>query len=172
MQDELSKLLYGAIGGGLVTLLWSTLDKYWLGVRLGESVEARGKLRLYAKPLWLECRELEFRLRHICQKTREPNHEVELAPLRLSPKEARSLEWYTKEGYYITSTAYLVAAVAGWIRLFQRDVVFLQFGTKTSTRQFLDLVEELKSVLSKSPSVLWYYYFDGIGDKLIDENRR
>jgi hypothetical protein len=80
------------------------------------------------------------------------------------------VQWYVKNGYYITSTAYLLANVAAWIRLFQRDVVFLRFRRQSATAKFFHLVELLKTELSKDPpSILWYHYINGVGENLIDD---
>ena len=78
------------------------------------------------------------------------------------------MQWYVKYGYFAASTAYLVANVSAWIRLFQRDVVFLRFGKRSATAQFFHLVESLKARVSRPPSILWYHYFNGIGDRLIE----
>lgn len=173
MNSGLSGLLYGAIGGGIIAVLLKFIEAYWIDFRLGERLKARQKLRHYAKPLWLDCRELRFRLEHLAEKHRLANPIEALETLALIPREhAKTLEWYTKEGYYVTSTAYLVASVACWIRLFQRDVVFLQFGKTSSTTEFFHLIEKLKQAISKPPSLLWYLYFNGIGEQLISGDGR
>ncbi len=117
----------------------------------------------YAKPFWLACNDLEWRLGHIRQKIRSNDN---LEPLRECPSNAVGLDWYVRAGYYATSTAYLLANVAAWIRLFQRDVVFLRFRKSSATAQFFRLVESLKVALS-TDSILWFHYFNGIGDYLI-----
>jgi hypothetical protein len=169
MPEQLLNLLYGALGGGLAAAAIRILETYWVAPRLSESIEAGKKLRLYAKPLWLDCHELEFRLQAIRAKMQGANFN-KTASLKLSPGEAQSLAWFTKEGYYITSTAYLIASVASWVALFQRDVVFLQFSKKSLTSQFFDLIVRFKASISASPSILWYHYIDGIGENLIQEN--
>jgi hypothetical protein len=164
---DLTGFLYGAIGGGAATLLWKTLDRYLISVRLNESVAARKKLFRYAKPLWLDSRELWFRFRHIRRKLdgQDVRHGIEA--LQAIPDSSRPLQWYTKYGYYTTSTAYMIASVACWIRLYQHDVVFLNFGAKSATTEFFKLIEGLKRVLSSHGSILWYHYINGIGDRLV-----
>lgn len=163
MSDGLGALILGAVGGGIVTFGLHAFEKVWIEGRLGESVDARRKLLKYAKPFWLACNDLEWRFAHILQKIRSKDN---LEPLRDSPAKAVGLDWYVKEGYYTTSTAYLLANVAAWIRLFQRDVVFLRFRRSSATAQFFRLVESLKATLS-TDSILWFHYFNGIGDYLI-----
>ena len=169
MDGDLTKLIYGAIGGGLVTLIWNTIDRYWVGIRFTESIEAKKKLRFYAKPLWLECHYLQERLDHIIKRVQESNAGTKAA-LTITPKDASSVEWFTKDGHYVTSTAYMVAAVCCWIRLFQRDVVFLNFG-KSATANFFNLIEQFKHSLGDRPSILWYYYLNGIGDYLTQDGK-
>jgi hypothetical protein len=165
MTEELSTLIYGSIGGGCAALLLKIIDKYWISPRFTDSFKARKELHLYAKPLWRDCHELEFRLKHI--KFLINSKSESLASLKFSPKDAASLEWYTKEGYYVTSTAYLIASVASWIVIFQKNVVFLQFGKRSLTSEFFHLIENFKTAISFKPSILWYYYFNGIGENLI-----
>jgi hypothetical protein len=168
MNGELTGLLWGAIGGGAVALVFRTLEKAWIDVHVGESLEARQKLRKYANPFWLACNDLERRFTQILAKLQSNGN---LDPLRLSPDNATPVQWYVKDGYYVTSTAYLIANVAAWIALFQRDVVFLRFRKHSATARFFHLVESLKAELSKEPtSILWYHYLNGVGEYLIDHD--
>jgi hypothetical protein len=165
MSGELTGLLWGALGGGAIALILRTVEKTLIDVRIAESIETRQKLRKYANPLWLACHDLAYRLDDIHKKLTKGDN---LAPLGWSPEDAKSLRWYVEDGYYVTSTAYLLANVSAWIRLFQLDVVFLRFRKESATAQFLLLVDSLKAQLSKHPSILWYHYLNGIGDSLIE----
>lgn len=167
MNSELSKFVYGAIGGGAVTAAWKMLDTYVVQPRFTSSSEAKKKIFLYGRPLYLNCYQLEYRLSHILEQL-EANKSDRVLPLKRSPTEALSLEWFTKEGYYATSSAYVIACLAAWITLFQADVVFLPFKKKSTAAQFFDLIEHFKISLS-TDTVLWYYYLDGIGEMLVDE---
>jgi hypothetical protein len=169
MSSDVSTFLYGAVAGGVVALILRVVETYWLGPRLVASREAREKLLLYSRHLYFSCGQAGFRLKYITQqmKQRSPGG---IASLRLSQKNAKSLEWFTKEGYYITSTAYVIALVACWIVILQRDVVFLPFKRKADTADFLNLVERFKTGLS-THTILWYHYIDGIGERLILEGR-
>jgi hypothetical protein len=164
MVGEISNLIYRAIGGGLVTAALRIAETYLIAPRLTESVESRKKLLLYGKPLWRACHDLYYRLFYIKQKMHSPR-----SSLLGSLKEAESLEWFTtKEGNYITSTAYMIAAVSAWIALYERDIVFLQFGKESLTTQFLLKVERFKNSISNS-NILWFHYLNGIGEQLIQD---
>lgn len=166
MNENLSNFLFGVLGGGLVATGFRLAETYWLAPRLTESAEARKKLFLYARPLSHACHELEFRLRALLPKMREGMNDTCTA-LSLSPKQAKSIDWFTKDGYYLTSTAYLLALVSCWIQLYERDVVFLKFGRSSLTKQFFDLIEDFKNILSRRGSILWFHYVNGIGELLI-----
>ena len=165
MPSDVSTFLYGAVAGSVVTLGLRLVETYWIGPRLTASREAREKLLLYSRHLYFSCAQAEFRLKHISQQMRERKLNA-ISSLKLSPKDAKSLEWFTKEGYYVTSTAYLIALVACWIVILQRDVVFLPFKQKADTTEFLSLVERLKTGLS-TRTILWYHYVDGLGESLV-----
>jgi len=95
MDGELSQLVYGAIGGGLVAALFRIAER-WIERRSAQSVEARKTLAKYAKPLWLACHNLEQRLAHIHAGLNNPQ------VLSRVPEKGCGLDWYTKEGYYAT----------------------------------------------------------------------
>ena len=134
--------VFGTLGGGLVQLFM----EYRLSPQLEESAEARKKMQYYSKPLWFDCNELARRLLYIQDGLKNPRSNIPNA-LKLSPHQAGSLEWFTKDGYFVTSTAYLIASVSAWITLFERDVVFLQFGDDELTNRFSELI-----VNSSSPN--------------------
>jgi hypothetical protein len=141
MDGEISQLVYGAIGGGLVAALFRIAEQ-WIERRSVQSLEARRTLAKYAKPLWLACHELEQRLTHIHAGLKNPQ------ALTRGPEMGFTLDWYTKEGYYATSTVYLFACVSAWITLFQRDLVFLEFKRESLTAQFFQCVEHFKISIS------------------------
>lgn len=159
MDGEISQLVYGAIGGGLVAALFRIAEQ-WIERRSVQSLEARRTLAKYAKPLWLACHELEQRLTHIHAGLKNPQ------ALTRGPEMGFTLDWYTKEGYYATSTVYLFACVSAWITLFQRDVVFLEFKRESLTAQFFQCVEHFKISISTG-TILWYHYLVGIGQQLL-----
>ncbi|MBD2104830.1 hypothetical protein [Leptolyngbya sp. FACHB-261] len=165
MAGEIFNLVSGAIGGGLVAAGLRVFENYFLAPRLAESVEARKKILLYSKPLWRACHDLHYRLFYIKKKMHSPR-----ATLAASPQDAESLQWFTtSEGNYITSAAYMIATVACWIALYERDAVFLQFGQRSLTAQFLLKTESFKQSISSNKSILWFNYVNGIGEQLIQE---
>jgi len=154
----------GAIGGAAVTAVFKLAEKIY-ELRMTQSLEARRTLSKYAKPLWFACHNFEHRVKRLEKGLKNPNV--------LAPPQPRALEWYTKAGYFVTSTAYLISAVAAWINLFERDVVFLEFREGALTAEFFRQIEGLKNALSDKPSVLWYHYLDAIGEQLlVDEARK
>jgi len=167
MSSDLSNFVYGAVAGGVVAVALRILETYWIGPRLTASREAREKLLLYSRHLYFSCGQAAFRLRYIGKQIREKRPGIVF--LKRSPKDAKSIEWFTKDGYYVTSTAYLIALVACWIFILQRDIVFLPFKRKADTREFLNLVERLKTGLS-TRTILWYHYIDGLGERLIRQD--
>lgn len=166
MNENLANFLFGVLGGGLVATGFRLAETYWLAPRFTESVEARKKLFVYARPLSHACHELVYRLRAFLPKMQQAMNDTRAA-LSLSPQKATSIAWFTKEGYYLTSTAYLFALVSCWIQLYERDVVFLKFGRSSLTRQFFDLIEGFKNRVSGDGSILWFHYVNGIGELLI-----
>ena len=171
MNDSLSNFLFGAIGGGVVATGFRVAETYLIAPRFTESLEARKKLFLYASPLSHAGHELRYRL-HAIHSQLPQSAEIRAA-LSHSPRAIASIDWFTKTGYFITSTAYLISLTSAWIQLYERDVVFLKFGRKSLTRQFFKLIEQFKTDLSSRSSILWFYYINGLGEQLIhaDKNR-
>ena len=171
MDQQIWGFIFGGLAGGLVAFFGKGAEKWFIDFRLNEAVEARRKIRQYSKPLWLDCHELEFRLLHILKKSNSARSYNDMVSLTHIPREGnRPLEWYTKEGYYMSSTAYLIASVACWIRIFEREIVFLNFRKNSLTARFYSMIEKLKQEFSNEDSPLYYYYFNGIGERLIAES--
>ncbi|MDB9525770.1 hypothetical protein PN498_07205 [Oscillatoria sp. CS-180] len=167
MNENIVNFLYGALGGGIVATSFRIAETYIIAPRFTQSIDAKKKLFAYARPLSYACYELNYRLDAISIKINAFNETRN--SLRISPKEASSIDWFTKEGYYVTSTAYLIATVSCWIQLYERDVVFLQFGRSSLTKCFFELIENFKNSLSSSGSILWFHYVNGIGELLVAE---
>lgn len=49
--------------------------------------------------------------------------------------------------------------------------MFLNFGKKSLTAEFFQIIERLKHELSDESRILWYHYLNGIGDYLIEVGR-
>ena len=170
MEDKLWGFIFGGFAGGLVAFLGKGAQKWFVDFRLTEAVEARKRITQYSNPLWLDCHELRYRLIHILQKRRNGADAYEMGSLTDLPRDGdKPLEWYTKDGYYITSTAYLISAVSCWIQILEREIVFLRFSKKSLTAKFFSLVEGLKQEFSNEDSPLYYYYFSSIGEQMISD---
>lgn len=170
MQEQLITFLYSALGGGIAAIVFKVIEKYWIGFKLNENIEAKKKLKHYAKVLWFDFHELSLRLKHIQHKIKSQEaHELHSLKYSLDQK---SIEWFTKQGYYAASTAYLIASSSSWIRILQREIVFLEFSKKSITADFFEKIEAYKRIVSGKGSIIWYHYFNGIGEKLIDEKNK
>jgi hypothetical protein len=165
----LSSFMYGAVGGGLVATTLRVLEQYWVNPWFISSAEAKRKLVLYGRPLYFSCHQMAFRFTHISQQQQEHRPQG-IKSLQESPTDANSIEWFTKQGYYAVSTAYVIACVASWISLYQKDVVFLPFKDASLAAQFFNLIERFKVAVS-TKTILWYYYIDGIGELLVEDGR-
>jgi len=149
----------GALGGAVASGVLKLAEKIY-DLSTTRSLEARRSLSKYARPLWLACHNLEDRVARIQKGLRNPGV--------LTPPSTQALDWYTKSGYFVTSTAYLISALSAWINLLERDVVFLEFRGRSLTAKFFRQIEQLRNAFSDKPSALWYYYLVAIGEQLLD----
>jgi len=122
----------------------------------------------YATALWIACRELQLHLTEIKKRLVERD-ETTIGALKKIPDwdYKGKVDWFTKWGYYTMVTAYKIAVVSSWLRTYQQ---VLLFSTYYKSRDFISSLykatEGVKSAFSND-TILWYYYFDAIGDKLI-----
>lgn len=167
-EQELIRLIASAIFGGGIAILWQSTQKWYIDPGITASNVASRKLVEYSKTLWLACDDLEVRLTQIANKYKDRT----LEPLYWQPSDSTPVRWHVEDGYYATSTAYLLANLLAWIRLFERDVSCLKFTKKSDATKLLHEFHSLKRCLSKKDvSILWYQYLNGIGDFLIDAKR-
>jgi hypothetical protein len=148
--SPVSEIVYGGIAGGLVSLLFRFAENYLIAPRFSESIEARKKLMMYGKPLWRECIDLERRLTKISNDLHLKKEDGPRRSLSFTIGTPQSVYWFTDAGYYITSTAYLIAVVSCWIQLYERDIVFLKFGKSSLSQQFFTLIHQLKRSFSEN----------------------
>lgn len=161
--QALFSLAFGTGGGALISL--------WIrkkNAKIDDKIEAERKLKKYSKSLWIDLHEMHFRLNHI-KSNLELKNLNEVKPLTYYPDETKNIDWYTKDGYYITSTAYLFSSLSSWISIYQRDITFLDFGDNSTSAEFYRKVERLKQAISDTDkrSIMWYHYFNGIGENII-----
>jgi hypothetical protein len=76
-------------------------------------------------------------------------------------------DWFTKEGYYATCTAYKVAFVSAWLRIYQRELLFVPYAANQDfLLKLYRAADELKRSFSTG-TCLWYDYLDAVGDALV-----
>jgi hypothetical protein len=159
---------FSAIIVALVTLVSSLgIFKYFIEPRLivGQTQKK------YATALWIACRELQLHLTEIDERlVGKDSKTIEVLKKIPNNDFAGRADWFTKWGYYSTVTAYKIAVVSSWIRIYQQDLLF---STYHKSRAFISALYEradrIKAAFS-SDTILWYYYFDAIGDKLMGKS--
>jgi hypothetical protein len=130
---------------------------------------ARQVRKRYATALWIACKELQLHLEQINHKvsTNEINSINALKKIPDNDFKGRA-DWFTKQGYYATVTAYKIAVVSSWLHVYQQELLF---STYRESRAFLyslyQKIDHLKRAFSRD-TCLWYDYFDAIGSKLVD----
>ncbi len=157
-------LMSFAIPTLLSVLTFLGVYKYFIEPRY-IAAEARKK---FATALWISCHELDIHLRER-RKTFETNDHAAIVALKKIPNNDfdGKADWFLKEGYLSTLTAYKIAVVSCWLRIYQQELLF---STYRSSRRFISnlyrLADKVKSAFSKN-TCLWYDYFDALGDKLV-----
>lgn len=122
-----------------------------------------GKYQDYAKRLFIAFSHLENRLSDIKRQTQS------IESLKTMPSKNNTIEWYTKEGYYITSTAWLLAKISCLINQYQEETKFI--GCRQSKSNELGGLLEDYQYQIKSCGLLWFYYHIAIGEAVYDEKR-
>ena len=129
---------------------------------------ARQLRKKYATALWIACEELQLHLQHIRESVLTNNAATIGALKKIPDNDFKGrLDWFTKDGYYTTVTAYKIAVVSSWLRVYQQELLF---STYRKSRAFVfslyQKADQIKSAFSED-TCLWYDYFDAIGDKLV-----
>ncbi|MEO1652687.1 MAG: hypothetical protein AAFU64_04005 [Bacteroidota bacterium] len=133
MEQLLSVLvsfIFGTLGAGFFSFYQRKKN-----ARIDEQIEAEKKLKKYAKSLWITLHELSYRLEHI-QDQLNGADPASLAALKLEVNEQNPMQWYAQEGYYLTSTSYLLAQLSAWMGIYQQDIVFLEFKGASKAAHF------------------------------------
>ena len=123
----------------------------------------------YATALWIACKELQLHMAQIHIKVTTNDSRAIDALKKIPENDFKGhVDWFTKDGYYTTVTAYRIAVVSSWLQVYQQELLF---ATYRESRAFVyDLyqkIDHLKRAFSENTH-LWYDYFDAIGTKLID----
>ena len=132
----------------------------------------RNVRRQLASSLWLSCRELRLHLQEIHDKVRQGDDYATRTreALRKIPGNDfnNSAKWFVQAGYFSMITAYKISAFSSWLRIYQSSLLRYSFLRK-SRRQLSKVYnhsDEFKRHISEN-TILWYYYFDAIGDRVI-----
>lgn len=151
-------LLLGGIGGTLASLYKKREE-----AKIDDEIKAKRKLKEYSRLLLIALSENIYRFNDIKTQKNENNGLKQ-------EKKSSSIDWYVKNGYYITSTIYQMSLLSSWISIYERDVAFLDFGNKGLSSEFYKKIKNIKLAFSNTDkhSCMYYYYFNAIGDKLIN----
>jgi hypothetical protein len=133
---------------------------------------ARALRRKYATALWIACGELELQLERIHERVTSGDRQTVDALKKIPDNDSKRdgsvrPDWFTKDGYYTTSTAYKIAAVSAWLRIYQRELLFLPYA---ASQDFLSKLYERADQLNTAFSTdtcLWYDYLNAVGDGLV-----
>src|SRR5438552_5236069 len=132
---------------------------------------ARALRRKYATALWIACADLKIQLERIRERVRKGDRQTVDALKKILDRDSKRdgsvrPDWFTKDGYYTTSTAYKIAAVSVWLRIYQRELLFLP---DSASQDFLSKLytgaDRLNSAVSND-TCLWYDYLHPVGDGL------
>jgi hypothetical protein len=133
---------------------------------------ARALRRKYATALWIACADLKLHLERIRERVTAGDRQTVDALKKIPDNDSKRdgsvrPDWFTKDGYYTTSTAYKIAAVSAWLRIYQRELLFLPYA---ASQDFLSKLYTRADRLNTSFSTntcLWYDYLNAIGDGLL-----
>jgi hypothetical protein len=133
---------------------------------------ARALRRKYATALWIACNDLKIQLERIHKRVTEEDQQTISALKKIPDNDSKSdgsvrPDWFTKDGYYTTSTAYKIAAVSAWLCIYQRELLFLPYS---ASQYFLSMLYTAANRLNTSFSTdtcLWYDYLTAVGDALV-----
>jgi hypothetical protein len=160
---EIVKSIIISIALPLLTFLG--FQKFYLEPRF----QARNSRRRYATALFIACDELRMHLAETLNLVNLNDSSTIEAMKKIPDNDFKdNTAWFTKSGYYTTITAYKIAVVSGWLKIYQNSLLFFSYQ---ASRAFLnDLYkhsQNLKLAFS-TETCLWYYYFDAIGERVIE----
>jgi len=156
-----------AIAFGIPLLTFLGVQKFFIEPRY----EARATRRKYATALYLACKELSLHLAQTLERLNTSGSRVGDAMKKIPNNDFRgNPAWFTKDGYYTTITAYKIAAVSAWLRTYQNALLFSSFPESQSFLNDLYSRAQNLKVAFSTGTCLWYYYFDAIGERLVEED--
>ena len=162
--DSASKFIPAVVTTLLAILTYVGAHKYVIEPRL----VARQLKKKYATALWIACNELQLHFNQIRKRVSDKNTATINALKKIPNNDYKKrLDWFTKEGYYTTLTAYKIAVVSSWLRVYQQELLFSPYrGSRAFVFALYQKADQLKRAFSHD-TCLWYDYFDAVGDKLV-----
>ena len=129
---------------------------------------AQALRRKYATVLWLASSDLEIHVKRILDKIDADDRRALNALKKIPNNDSKGrADWFTKDGYYATCTAYKIASLSAWLRIYQRELLFVPYA---ANQDFLLKLYECADDLKRSFSTetcFWYDYLDAVGDALV-----
>lgn len=131
--------------------------------------EARMSRRKYATALYIACNELSLHLGFTLDRLNSAGSGVGNAMKKIPDHDFKgNPAWFTKDGYYTTVTAYKIAVVSAWLRAYQNELLFSSYPESQSFLNDLYVKAQNLKLAFSTGTCLWYYYFDAIGERLIE----
>lgn len=150
---------WGGIFSSVLLLVINDFYKSWKRIRekRNEQLEVH---REYIRKMLLSVKSLIIRLEHIQKKDKI---EVDMSRMR------NLLEWYTKDGYYISSTVYLIAHVSCITNNYKKIPLSIDRNVSKISEELQSKLDKYNTIIS-TDSCLWYHYHVALGNSLNDNN--
>lgn len=150
---------WGGIFSSVLLLVINDFYKSWKRIRekRNEQLEVH---REYIRKMLLSVKSLIIRLEHIQKKDKI---EVDMSRMR------NLLEWYTKDGYYISSTVYLMAHVSCITNNYKKIPLSIDRNVSKISEELQSKLDKYNTIIS-TDSCLWYHYHVALGNSLNDNN--
>lgn len=131
---------------------------------------AKNNRKKYATALYITCEELRTHYSQIRDSLEKNDNSTIDALMKLPDADFNNdPSWFTKNGYYTTITAYKIASVAAMLKIYQNSLLFSGYQKKFLLNLY-EKSQNLKKAFSEN-TYFWYYYFDAVGEKIIDTNK-
>jgi hypothetical protein len=162
---DFTTAIIGIVSGVLASVATTSLTR-WMERRNQD----RFTVQKYARPIWLACEHLAFRLEQIIEKLTDPHGDAaNVLDWWRDYEESKKVLWMNGQGYFITSTAYVLSSLSCWFYIVEKKVVFLPFRDRSKSSEFFLLVNRVKRSLTTN-TPLWFHYLSGSGQMLLDED--
>lgn len=164
VSNEIISNVISFVFGAMSLLIALTLKDWFARIddRRKKRNARQSKSMDYAKKMYHFIQQLQFRLKDL--RSRD-----EVRDVNKLPDKTTSIEWYTKNGYFMTSTVYLFAAVSCLINRFRRNPDFVEFGKYSEYEELRLCIEQYNQCISTN-TVMWYHYHIAIGDSVFEDN--